>query len=264
MAAGAPARRLPTPGPAPVLSAVRRCSGPHRDRWRLLRQRRRRSDDLESEPPVDVRQAVPVRLARRGDDQLVLGLYPFGVRGGRNEGDPADRRGRRVAEGVLGAARDQHEGTGRRGLPAPVRVHGQLPVGDQECLLRTAVDMQRHGVEPRRRRVAAQRVGAVGVLPADDENGRLAVAANDRHAAGGRHQHDPGVVFGHVVHTGHGDGIRRRSQNTVRSTSCPASTAPAVVRVSGRTRKCWLMVWTSRSRRCSGWSAYRAWLPPAR
>ena len=42
------------------------------------------------------------------------------------------------------------------------------------------------------------------------------------------------------------------SQNTGMSTSWPASTAPAVVIVFRRTRKCWVSVWTSRRRRCSG------------
>ena len=43
-------------------------------------------------------------------------------------------------------------------------------------------------------------------------------------------------------------------QNTGTVTSWPASTAPAVVSVSGLTAKCWVTAWTSRSRRCSGQS----------
>ncbi len=38
----------------------------------------------------------------------------------------------------------------------------------------------------------------------------------------------------------------------VRSTSWPASTAPALVKVSGFTAKCWVSAWMSRSRRWSG------------
>jgi Domain of unknown function (DUF4968) len=42
------------------------------------------------------------------------------------------------------------------------------------------------------------------------------------------------------------------AQNTVKSTSMPARTAPAVVSVSSLTRKCWVSAWMSRKRRWSG------------
>jgi hypothetical protein len=45
------------------------------------------------------------------------------------------------------------------------------------------------------------------------------------------------------------------AQNTVRSASAPASTAPAVVNVSSLTRKCWVIALTSRKRRWSGLAA---------
>lgn len=45
------------------------------------------------------------------------------------------------------------------------------------------------------------------------------------------------------------------AQNTGTSISSPSRRAPAVVAVSGRTRKCWVMAWTSRRRRCRGLSS---------